>query len=174
MNKISISIIGSGKISIENELDSFRKKPASHLGAYLKYKNFFDIKGIYDLNKNKSEKYSKLFKVNCFKNIDELLLSRSDIIVLAINYKNNLKVIKYICQSKKKPKIIFCEKPISNKISSANKIYNFCKKNKIKLLINNRRLENRYILAKKLIDKFKKEKITHVSAKCSSGLHSII
>ena len=101
MNKVSISIIGSGKISVENELDSFRKKPASHLGAYLKYKKKFKINGIYDLNKHKSQKYAKLFKVYCFKSIDELLLSKSDIIVLAINYKNNLEVIKYICQSKK-------------------------------------------------------------------------
>ena len=173
MNKISISIIGSGKISVENELDSFRKKPASHLGAYLKYKKLFKINGIYDLNKIKSQKYAKLFKVYCFKSIDELLLSKSEIIVLAINYKNNLEVIKYICQSKNKPKVIFCEKPISNKISSAKKIYDFCYKNKIKLLINNRRLENKYIFAKKLIDSFKKESIVHINAKCSSGLHAV-
>ena len=173
MSKISISIIGAGKISIENELDSYRKKPASHLGAYLKYKKFFNINGIYDLNKNKSEKYSKIFKINYFKTLDELLLSNSDILVLAINYKNNLNVIKNICESKNRPKIIFCEKPIADKISSANQIYDLCKKSKIKLLINNRRLENRYLFAKKLINKFKKDKIIHVNAKSSSGLHSI-
>jgi predicted dehydrogenase len=173
MSKISISIIGAGKISIENEFDNYRKKPASHLGAYLKYHKIFDVKGIYDVNKNKCRKYSKIFKVNSFETLDELLASNSDILVLAINYKNNLKVIKHICKSKYKPKIIFCEKPISNKISSANQIYNLCKKNKIKLLINNRRLENKYIFAKNLIDKFKKDKIIHVSAKSSSGLHSI-
>ena len=102
-----------------------------------------------------------MFKVYCFKSIDELLLSKSDIIVLAINYKNNLEVIKYICQSKNKPKVIFCEKPISNKISSAKKIYDFCYNNKVKLLINNRRLENRYILAKRLIDSFKRKNYSH-------------
>ena len=37
----------------------------------------------------------------------------------------------------------------------------------------NRRLENRYILAKRLIDSFKKERIIHISAKCSSGLHAV-
>lgn len=173
MSKISISIIGAGKISIENEFDNYRKKPASHLGAYLKYHKIFDVRGIYDLNKNKCSKYCKIFKVNYFETLDKLLSSNSDIIVLAINYKNNLKVIKHICKSKYKPKILFCEKPISNKISSANKIYNLCKKNKVKLLINNRRLENRYTLAKKLINRFKKNKIIHISAKSSSGLHSI-
>ena len=45
-------------------------------------------------------------------------------------------------------------------------------KNKIKLLINNRRLE-RYILAKKLINNPKKRQIIYINAKSSSGLHSI-
>ncbi len=173
MSKISISIIGTGKISVENELDNFRKKPASHLGTYLKYKKIFNVKGIYDINQNKCKKYSKLFNIKYFKSLNELLNSRSDILVIAINYKNNLTVIKNICKSKKKPKIILCEKPISNEIISANKIFQLCKKNKIKLLINNRRLENRYILAKKLINKFKRENIIHINAKSSSGLHSI-
>ena len=45
---------------------------------------------------------TKYFKLN------ELLNSRSDILVLAVNNKNNLTVIKNIC--KNKPKIILCEK----------------------------------------------------------------
>ena len=79
MSKISISIIGTGKISVENELDNFRKKPASHLGTYLKYKKIFNVKGIYDINQNKCKKYSKLFNIKYFKSLNELLNSRSDI-----------------------------------------------------------------------------------------------
>ena len=42
MSKISVSIIGCGKIAFENELDNYRKKPSSHIGAILKYKNIKD------------------------------------------------------------------------------------------------------------------------------------
>ena len=96
------------------------------MGTYLKYKNF-NVKGIYDINQNKCKKYSKLFNIKYFKSLNELLNSRSDILVIAINYKNNLTVIKNICKSKK-PKIILCEKSLSNEIISANKILNYAKK----------------------------------------------
>ena len=41
-------------------------------------------------------KHSKLFNIKYFKSLNELLNSRSDILVIAINYKNNLTVIKNI------------------------------------------------------------------------------
>ena len=109
-------------------MDNFRKSPLHIWGLILNIKKIFNVKGIYDINQNKCKKYSKLFNIKYFKSLNELLNSRSDILVIAINYQNNLTVIKNICKSKKKPKIILCEKLISNEIISANKIFKLCKK----------------------------------------------
>lgn len=172
MKKISVSIIGCGKISLLNELDNFRKKPASHIGAYLKYRNKFEIRGIYDKNLKKVKKYANIFNLPVFVNLQELINANSDIILVAVNYRNNLKIIQNICNNKIKPRILFCEKPISNNINSAKKIYNLTKSNKIIFLINNRRLEPRYILLKKILARVN-DNIVHINAKCSSGLHAI-
>ena len=63
MRKIKTVIIGCGSITGLNEKDPRRIKPATHIGAINKTSKF-DLRGVYDLDKSKAEKFKKIFFFN--------------------------------------------------------------------------------------------------------------
>ena len=65
------------------------------------------------------------------------------------------------------------EKPISGNLVEAKKIIKLCKKNNIKLYVNNRRLSKFYQTFKKILKKKFENQILSFSAWCSSGMHAI-
>lgn len=173
MRKINTVIIGCGNITGLNEKDSRRIKPATHIGAIKKVSGF-NLCGVYDLDKSKSEEFKKNFNVKNFLNIKDLILcTKAELVVIAIPYKNNLKVLKEILKFKSNIKFIFCEKPMSDSYISAKKIDKLCKKNKVKLLVNNRRLDNGIQKLKKIISKKKLGKLNYIEGRCSSGLYAL-
>ena len=58
MRKIKTVIIGCGNITGLNEKDLPRIKPATHIGA-IKKGSRFNLCGVYDLDKSKSEEFKK-------------------------------------------------------------------------------------------------------------------
>ena len=86
--------------------------------------------------------------------------------------QSQLRCSEKICNSKSKCKIIFCEKPISNNLSSAKKIVELCQNNRIQLFVNNRRLDTPYENLFNLLKKYQ-SKIIQINASCSSGIHAI-
>ena len=58
MRKINTVIIGCGNITGLNEKDLPRVKPATHIGAIKKVSRF-NLCGVYDLDKSKSEEFKK-------------------------------------------------------------------------------------------------------------------
>lgn len=173
MRIIKTVIIGCGNITGLNEKDSKRIKPATHIGAIRKNSKF-KLCGVYDLDNSKSEYFNKIFKVKVFLSIKDLLIStRAEFVVLAVPYKSNLKVFKEILKFKSKIKFIFCEKPMSESYASALKIHKLCKKNKVKLFINNRRLDNGVQKLEKIISEKKLGKLNYIEGRCSSGLYAL-
>ena len=71
---------------------------------------------------------------------DLIIDNRAEFVVVAVPYKENLRVFKEIFKFKSNIKYIFCEKPMSYSYISAKKIDKFCRK-KVRLFINNRRLD---------------------------------
>lgn len=173
MRKINTVIIGCGNITGLNEKDPRRIKPATHIGSIKKISKF-KLCGVYDLDKSKSEKFEEIFNVKCFSNIKDLLiLTKAELVVIAIPYKNNLKIFHEIFKFKSQVKFIFCEKPLSGSFNHAKKIVKICNSNKVKLFVNNRRLDNGIQELKKIILSKKLGKLNYIEGRCSSGLYAL-
>ena len=119
---INVAIIGCGKIA---------EKHAKILNSP-KLKQF-NLVAVCDIDKKKSDKFRKKYKVKSFNNIDYLLNSvELDLVVICTSsghhYSNALTVSKY-------KKDIIIEKPISLNLGDAKKIIKIYKKNKNRLFV---------------------------------------
>lgn len=164
---IQTIIIGGGNIAGLNETQKMRMKPATHIGYLRKYK-IFNTEYIIDINERRAEKFAKLFKLKPLTNLEIFNSKKFDFCIIAVPFKYNLEVVKNLSKVKFKPKIILLEKPLSHNLDIAIEIEKICKKNKIKLLVNNRRLMESIQLIKKI-----KKKPFFVTATCSSGMNAI-
>lgn len=170
---IKTVIIGCGNITGLNEEDFRRIKPATHIGAIKKNPNF-KLCGVYDLDNSKSKYFEKKFNVKSYYNLNDLLNStKAELVVVAVPYKNTLNVFNNFLKFKSNIKYIFCEKPISSSLNSALKIANLCKNKKIKLFINNRRLDSGIKKLKNIISSNKLGKLNYIEGRCSSGLYAL-
>ncbi len=173
MSLIKTVIVGCGNITGLNEKDLRRIKPATHIGAIKKLKSF-DLCGVYDLDRSKSEYFEKLFNVKKFVNLKDLIISnKAELVVIAVPYHNNLKLFQKLLRFKSNIKYIFLEKPMAQSLKSAKQISSLCKKKKIKLFVNNRRLDNGIIKLKKIISEKKLGKLDYIEGRCSSGLYAL-
>lgn len=174
MNKIiRAGIIGCGNIAGLNELDSFREKPCTHLGAY-RTRPDVDVIGCCDTSIERVKNFSEKFGIPFFTtSISELLSKGLDIVSICVPYKYHHMLIKEIVSNRSRPQTLFLEKPVSNSLKTAGEIIRACKKRKVKLYVNNRRLTDFYKIFRKAIrEKFNNE-ILSISAWCSSGMHAI-
>ena len=140
LKKKRVGIIGCGSIAGFNELDTYREKPCTHVGAYKKRNDVFVV-GCCDTRIKQSQMFAKEFEIPFFtSSIKKLLDKKLDILSVCVPYKYNYSVIKKITQSKNLPKKILLEKPISDKMVNAKRIVYLCKRKNIKLYVNNRQL----------------------------------
>ena len=173
IKSLKVLIVGAGRIAGTYELDKFRKKPCTHIGAFKKNKNF-NVKGIVDTKIKKGIQFSKKFKIQFFLKIEEALKKiKPDLVSIAVPDHQHLKVLKSCVKSKFKPKLIFCEKPISNNLINALKMHNLAKKSGINLFVNNRRLDPTYLHIKNLLKKNYNNQVVSFSAYCSSGINTL-
>ena len=138
---INVIIIGCGRIAGLYESKS-SKSIYSHAKA-LKKNNNFEIKYCVDVNKNNLLKFGKKWNIkNKYLKVSKSLINKINLAVITtptIIHKKSLQKI-----FKLKPKVILCEKPLSEDIFT---IENLIKKKpkKTKLLISyQRRLNPKY------------------------------
>ena len=173
MKKTKAAIIGCGNIAGWLEYDRYLEKPFSHIGAYRSRKDI-EVVACADNDLSKAEKFVRYFKVPFFTDsIDELLRQRADLVSICVPYRFNESVIKEICRHKNKPKVLFLEKPISNNLKGAQSIVDYCKRNRVKLYVNNRRLAPLYQAVRQLVDKKFRNEVLSACVWCSSGMHAI-
>ena len=119
---INVAIIGCGKIAEKHA--KILKSP--------KLKQF-NLVALCDIDKKKSYKFGKKYKVKSFNNIEDLLNSvEIDLVVICTSsghhYSNALTVSKY-------KKDVIIEKPISLNLKDAKKIIKIYRKNKNRLFV---------------------------------------
>ena len=106
---IDIALFGLGRIGIMHGKNLMRNKD-------------FNLKYVYDIDKNLSKKYSKIFKAESVNNPNTIFKDKKIKAVFIASTTNTH--IKFILDGVKNKKIIFCEKPLDLSIKKINE----CKK----------------------------------------------
>lgn len=171
--KLRAGIIGCGNIAGWNELDSARRNPCTHVGAY-KTRKDVEVVGCCDIDINRASKFSRHFNIGFYTDSISKLLSRDiDILSICVPYARHFSVLKIAANSKLRPRAIFLEKPISDDLAKAKEMVALCREKKIRLFVNNRRVSAFYQAFKDTIEEKFNNEIIFVSAWCSSGMHAV-
>ena len=118
----------------------------THSSAFY-FNKKFKLVGAVEKDKSKLKLFENRYKAPGFIKIkDALKKLNPDIIVVSVNTKFHLQVIKKIFLCKFKNKIIFCEKPCGNSLSEIREIKKISKKNKNKVFVNYMRNYNNNLL----------------------------
>jgi hypothetical protein len=163
MRKFNVAVLGLGIIGMKNGFDTKRRQPASHVAAITSNK---DLKLVAVCDPDSTtrqvfiEKYGNDSKVldNYKELFDDLEKDRIelDIVVIATpdsTHEEILRNLISILNHKDRQTIIFCEKPITLSIESAQEIKKLLKNSKIKIVVNHIRRWSRmwneaYLLSK--------------------------
>jgi len=149
--KFSFGIIGCGKIAGNYKINNKKfSENFTHSSAFIKY--FYPLICI-DKDIKKAKKFKKKWNYKFCDN--KLNLSNKiipDILIVSVDTSQHFQVLSKILKLKLKPKIVICEKPLTNNLKSAKIIISEFKKNKIKLVINyQRRWDKKNIFIQKKI-----------------------
>jgi len=144
MNKNNIykaAIVGCGRIASEFDDDPLMKKNygiASHAGAYADNPNV-ELIAAADISDERLAKFGKRWGVQkLYKNYKEMLKNEKiDILSICTWNSTHLEILKEVAQNG--VKAVFCEKPISNSLESADEMLKIARENNIVLLVNHRR-----------------------------------
>ncbi|MBW3073589.1 hypothetical protein CU313_06865 [Prochlorococcus marinus str. MU1404] len=154
MRKFSVLILGCGNIASRFDKEIKKGfKPKTHGGAFFEHPGF-SIKACMDIDKEKKLDFMKKFNVKKgFCNLKELSTYQEEFDVISICSPTSEHFDCINTALKLKPKIIFCEKPISENVAKSKIIVELCKNAKINLVINlSRRFDKKISLLKKQIN----------------------
>lgn len=174
MKKYKTAIIGFGNIGFYYSLDKKRTNTWSHFEAYNKIKNTKTVAIVETNNKKRLKIKGKFPKINLYKNLDDLLSSEHNIDIISIcsPTSTHFEILKKLI--KKNIKIIICEKPICSSITQAKEIYNLSKKRKSIIVVNHqRRFEQNFLSAKKIIKKNLIGKVKFINACYTRKIYNI-
>ncbi len=169
---LNVLIVGCGNIA--GVLDMSRPdnaNPITHAGAFSKNPNF-KILGCIDIDKEKALNFAKYWKIpNIYSSFEEVLLDskKYDVISLCSPTKSHFKDIKK-CLSLS-PRLIFCEKPVTEEVTNTRKIKALCEKEDILFAVNhNRRWDERIITLKEEIEIGKRGSLRSVVGYYNKGI----
>ena len=131
-------IVGCGNIAGGFDINQ-NNTPLTHIGAY-KDHGKFDINACVEPDKEIRLKFANHWGIeNTFSSMEAVVASALEFDVISIcsptsfHYSN-------VCEALKiKPKVIFCEKPLSNNYKHAVKIKEMCKNAGVELAVNHSR-----------------------------------
>lgn len=149
--KLSFGIIGCGKIAGNYKINNKKfLENFTHSSAFIKY--FYPLICI-DKDIKKAKKFKKKWNYKfCENKLDLLNKFIPDILIVAVDTSQHFQVLSKILKLKLKPKIVICEKPLTNNFKFSKIIISEFKKNKIKLITNyQRRWDKKNIFIQKKI-----------------------
>ena len=169
--KLNSIVIGLGHAGLKAD---YNKKSyiKSHSKAYNLHPNYDLICAVEKKEKNR-KLFVKKFNKPAYQNLNINLHENVEIFSVCVPTENHKKCI-YTITNKFNPKIILCEKPLSNSINEAKDIIDKCKKQKIKLFVNYTRVTDpNFINLKKKISKYKniKGQIYYDNGFLNNGSH---
>ena len=134
---------------MQYSFDSKRKQPASHTATIIDNPNL-TLKAVCDVNEKTrclfTEKYGN--DVPVYENYSKLLKEIEneqlicDVIVIATPDFTHEKLLESLLESLKnviKPTVIFCEKPLTENLTSAKKIQQMMNNSNVKIIVNHTR-----------------------------------
>tara|TARA_B100000575_G_scaffold285167_1_gene280121 strand:- start:105 stop:1061 length:957 start_codon:yes stop_codon:yes gene_type:complete len=138
--KIKTIIIGLGSAgAFDCFIDKTIPFKRNHLDSIKNIKQF-DIVGLIDSDKNKQEKIIKENKFDSsifFDSLKNFKIKNLDLVIVATPTQYHYETIKKSLTYK--PRLIICEKPLSNSIKESEEIINILEKSKTKLILNYQR-----------------------------------
>lgn len=133
-------VIGCGMIGSEASDDPKRSKTASHAGAYF-YNPKTKLVAVCDVSPEKLEKARKHWNIpleSAYSDYKEMLAKEKlDIVSVCTREDFHWPVVEEAV--KHRPKVIFCEKPVSNSLKDGRKLVEACRKAGIMLVIDHQR-----------------------------------
>ena len=169
MNKLRCAIIGCGRIGC-----GFDDKPSNiiktHAGAYFNNSKT-ELIALCDIDKKKLKKYGKKYCVtNMFTDYNEMFKTMHlDCISICTLAASHLELVKKAADYGIKG--IFLEKPMSNSLKNAQKIFQICKKKNISLQIDHqRRFHPIYYKIKEWLNKRKLGNIQIINIYYGAGI----
>jgi hypothetical protein len=135
--KNTVIVVGLGKIGM---LYSNNKKIYNnHSDLFYNSKKFKLLAGV-DKNKKKILKFKKKYSLTAYFNLAKAYLElKPEIIVISVDTKSMPEIYNQIIKKKIKPKYFILEKPGSFNYENLKRIYLYCKKNNINLIMNYQR-----------------------------------
>ena len=151
MDMLTATLIGLGQIGMGFEFDEKRGKPASHLGALRRLKDKISLECIVDFDEEKLKKAEQFYGAIPvhLASADDFIHSSvdTDIIIVATPQAPHYGIL---CdtQKQKHPKLVFCEKPLTLRSSSADRIVSLYEEKGVSLCVNHtRRWEDSWVKA---------------------------
>ncbi len=151
-NKKKTILIGCGKAGLLHELDPLRGKPASLIGGFLEFKDYFHLVGAVDLDLDRAEKIQAFFPdAEVFTDYKTAInILKPDVVIIATWTATHKEIFNYCLKNGVKG--IVLEKPVDITLKEAKSMLSNWKKRKIPVVINHpRRWEPRYLLMKDII-----------------------
>lgn len=151
--KYRVLIVGCGNIGGRFDFASKTLDlPKTHAGAYLSHPGFY-LSACLDSDRKKLIEFSEKFKIeNQYTSFDHIQRPEEYFDVISICSPTNKHFLNIKQSIRFKPKLIFCEKPISYSLEEAKKIKSICKNFDIPVAVNlSRRFDPRLIDLKEKI-----------------------
>lgn len=152
----TVGLIGLGRIGLSFELDSKRSKPASHLGALKALRNQFTLQYVCDVNPSLQSRAEEVYG-SPLKFIDkpiDILDEKVDVAVVATPPETHFSIAKLLAENGgRRPRLIFVEKPLCDKLFDAADLAMCCKQSGVGLAVNHsRRWDPLWRRVKKMVD----------------------
>jgi len=170
MNSIyNSAIIGCGRIGVFYSRPKDKKGIMTHAHAYKKDPRV-NVSAFMDVNLKKAKKAAEMWGGNAYSSLDKMFKKEKiDIISICVPDESHEDAL--IACLKYKPKAVFCEKPLTIDIKSAEKIVEYYCKAKIQLAVNfTRRWKKSVIKLKKEIEENKYGKVLNISGIYTKGI----
>lgn len=174
MRELNVAIIGCGNIAGDLDLhrDSCFKYPLTHAGAY-KADGRFRVTACLDSNPDKASNFASSWNIpNKYIDMHSFVENEmADVISICSPTQTHLQILNNIIEMRKKPKLIFCEKPLSTNYKEAQEFVSKCKDNGIILAVNyTRRWDPVVINFKKDIEQGKYGELVAISGVYNKGV----
>jgi len=140
LKQLSVLIVGCGNIAggFDNSL-KLKDFPRTHAGAYIR-DNRFKMTACVDPDENQRQEFMNKWNIKFgFSSIDEIfyLNHKFDVISICsptIEHSYNIEKALIL-----KPKLIFCEKPITASLADAERLVELCKNSNVLMAVNHTR-----------------------------------